>query len=385
MGKIMLNGKRYCGGLVTPGQGYTEVVLWEDSSGASPSSAVTLSSAISNFDAIYIITASNAEPNYRNSQIIPISAIDKTGATNFGVFDTGANTYYYVVLNYVDDTHLTLGTWGSSYPIKYYKIVGIKYAVGGNVTQPAIYSTKEREVGVWIDGKPLYQKTVQLSNLTIPANNQVITSLSDVGILNTETVVKADGIMVLNNNPTTIPAYQVSTFSSYANSFYVNLSDGIVISRGSNSSITADYYITIQYTKTTDTAGSGLWTPQGTPAQHYATYEQVVGTWIDGSTLYEKTVSVTNPTKNSVSGYYYYNSPSDITNIDFATLINATVYDSTDGRWYDLPCMRIISSENIQMQGSVVNNSYRLQVFFQTNQTYNISKIIYTIHYTKTS
>ena len=49
-------------------------------------------------------------------------------------------------------------------------------------------------------------------------------------------------------------------------------------------------YLTMQYTKTTDTAGSGKWTPQGVPAIHYSTDEQVIGTWIDGSTLYEKTI-----------------------------------------------------------------------------------------------
>ena len=45
--------------------------------------------------------------------------------------------------------------------------------------------------------------------------------------------------------------------------------------------------IVLRYTKTTDTAGSGTWTPQGVPAVHYSTDEKVVGTWIDGSTIYE--------------------------------------------------------------------------------------------------
>ena len=52
-------------------------------------------------------------------------------------------------------------------------------------------------------------------------------------------------------------------------------------------------HITIQYTKTTDQPGSGTWTPQGVPAVHYSTDEQVVGTWTDGSTIYEKTITGT--------------------------------------------------------------------------------------------
>ena len=49
--------------------------------------------------------------------------------------------------------------------------------------------------------------------------------------------------------------------------------------------------ITIRYTKSTDIAGSGIWTPSGIPAVHYSTEEQVVGTWIDGKTLYQKTIT----------------------------------------------------------------------------------------------
>lgn len=356
MGKIMLNGKRYCGGLVTPGQGYTEVVLWEDSSGASPSSAVTLSSAISNFDAIYIITASNAEPNYRNSQIIPISAIDKTGATNFGVFDTGANTYYYVVLNYVDDTHLTLGTWGSSYPIKYYKIVGIKYAVGGNVTQPAIYSTEEREIGVWTDGKPLYQKTwVFSSTITLASNTWV--SIPNVSISNLDRGVR------------TICGYNHGEH----NCIISDLNSSPIELYNTRSSAIAIDTITAQYTKTTDTAGSGLWTPQGTPAQHYATYEQVVGTWIDGSTLYEKTVSFTAPSNN------YNTFSSNITNFNKCISYTGIVMMSS-GIFEDINYNRPDSNNSTYYTAITANGD----VFFRTYESTNATVYV-TIRYTKTS
>ena len=64
--------------------------------------------------------------------------------------------------------------------------------------------------------------------------------------------------------------------------------------------------ITVQYTKTTDTAGSGVWTPQGVPAVHYSTEEQVIGTWL-GETLYQKTyhnVSMTNNADNVVDSNF---------------------------------------------------------------------------------
>ena len=59
MGIFKLNGIDYMGGgsgdNSQPGLGYKETVLWENPSGASPSSAITLSSALNNYDAIYII------------------------------------------------------------------------------------------------------------------------------------------------------------------------------------------------------------------------------------------------------------------------------------------------------------------------------------------
>ena len=51
--------------------------------------------------------------------------------------------------------------------------------------------------------------------------------------------------------------------------------------------------IVIQYTKTTDVAGSGQWTPMAQPTHHYSTIEQVVGTWIDGKPIYEITLNPT--------------------------------------------------------------------------------------------
>ncbi len=38
-----------------------------------------------------------------------------------------------------------------------------------------------------------------------------------------------------------------------------------------------------------DIHGSGTWTPEGQLVHHYSTSEKIVGTWIDGSTIYERT------------------------------------------------------------------------------------------------
>lgn len=43
--------------------------------------------------------------------------------------------------------------------------------------EKTVYSTEEKEVGTWIDGKPLYQKTIVLENTTISSSTKEITIL----------------------------------------------------------------------------------------------------------------------------------------------------------------------------------------------------------------
>ena len=144
----------------------------------------------------------------------------------------------------------------------------------GSQFQPVIYSEDEREIGVWVDGKPLYQKTFLLSS-SATLNKNSWTSVNVV-IQNAENCLKCEIFLDQGDKS------QWSAFGKFVN-------DTLQIFTTVLLSIEK---VTIQYTKTTDTPGSGIWTPQGVPAVHYSTDEQVVGTWIDGSTVYEKTYSV---------------------------------------------------------------------------------------------
>lgn len=286
MGKMILNGVPYG---VTPKETinmkpYSEITLWENANGLSVSSptSISLVDDINNYDALCIIHAAGVETTFRSSQIIPVSNIDKTGNTNFGIFDVGANNYYYAVLTYTDDTHITLSSWGSQYPIIYYKIIGIKY--GGNLS-PIIYSTDEREVGVWTDGKPLYQKT-------IPITKTSTATLTDISSLNIENLVYSTGIEYPADKSLFL------TLNYYENSnwycFIEKIGNDLGIYCSSRDYQSAPYVLaTIQYTKTTDVPGSGTYTTMGTPAVHYSTDWHVVGTWWNGKPIYEKTFHFT--------------------------------------------------------------------------------------------
>lgn len=157
------------------------------------------------------------------------------------------------------------------------------------------YSTEERLVGCWTSGKPLYQKTLYATNVALSANGRtVVFSTSDLSSLSIDEIVgEVDGLADFNSgaNIISIP-YAIANTSDSIGAYYDN-GYGICIHRLGNALTLGNLYLTIQYTKTTDTAGSGTWTPNGDLAVHYSTNEQVIGTWIDGSTLYRKVTKIT--------------------------------------------------------------------------------------------
>lgn len=178
---------------------------------------------------------------------------------------------------------------------------GVLYGTGEIIKfSPYIYSLEEREVGVWTDGKPLYQKSYYVSN---PTKNSTVV-IQDASVSNIDNLAKCFGTF-----DRTISGYVIrEVLNSYENTYFYNFVR--VIKQSPNTSeigiayrITADssftisnLYVTIQYTKTTDTPGSGHYTTNGGEAHHYSTEEQVVGTWVDGSTVYEKSISGTTQT-----------------------------------------------------------------------------------------
>lgn len=183
------------------------------------------------------------------------------------------------------DTGEKIGYVGAYVTLQYTKTTDTpEIPQRGNVIYlPTIYSQEEREVGVWTDGKPLYQKTL---TCTFGGNDPAaydFTITNDIQLKRMFGGVHNNGADFIHigygSGNDKVQAYQYSTTQfRFQNTYYSSRPNGI---------------ITIQYTKTTDTAGSGSWTPSGAPAVHYSTDEQVVGTWIDGSTLYEKTFEFT--------------------------------------------------------------------------------------------
>ena len=148
---------------------------------------------------------------------------------------------------------------------------------------PLIYSDVEREIGVWRDGKPLYQKTF---HTTTPSTAQTIAVIANTTDLNIDEVVVLFG-SVTNSSNCPVNWY---LDDSNRTACFVNLAKTGIAMWIENSAIASTpCNVTIQYTKTIDTAGSGIWNGQGGIAHHYSTTETVVGTWL-GKPLYERVI-----------------------------------------------------------------------------------------------
>ena len=228
--------------------------------------------------------------------------------------------------------------------------------------QPIIYSGEEREVGVWINGKPLYQKTLTCTTDTNIGPDAWTTMPWDEEPENIDMLVTGQG-------------HQGDVPSSYATPRVAYTGGHLKMAALYSSTFSAGKRFTVWYTKTTDTAGSGTWTPQGVPAVHYSTDEHVVGTWTDGSTLYEKTffLSQRTPITNDYTTYII----DDTTIYDIDNIISCEVFDSNSD---SAPLTKLAYLERAI---DVIKSNNKLIAFYNTNNTYKMTGFI--LRYTKSS
>lgn len=244
-------------------------------------------------------------------------------------------------------------------------LINITDITGGNDDrfQPVIYSEDEREIGVWVDGKPLYEKTIINSNPSYTqvgsiyeCNTSVDFSGVDYFMIVNATALNANSTRPVNDTRTDITAMGYVSIGKSQNNIYTAFNtDGYT-----------KLVFTLRYTKTSDAAGSGQWTPQGVPAHHYSTDEQVVGTWIDGKTLYEKTqyggISITD------TDTWY---DTSITGIDKAVMVSGTLLRSGEE----------VGLGTFNSRWIVRNNTVKISLSDLSGDTWSLMSI--TVRYTK--
>lgn len=263
-------------------------VLWSGT--ATPSTTgtdITLSHAISDYDFI-VFTVNQSGSAYDSVVVIAVNEL----TVGESYIETGyGGSQMDVFFDYTSDTTINIKSSDSAYLTTYTKITGLKFC---GTLAPMIYSTEEREVGVWVDNKPLYQKTFDKRSLYLSDNAWSNNILGTTGIH----IVNYEGYFCLGADaePSISYSYYRSSTEYFTSTIDSSYSDINVRPNMNYGAIYAGL-ITIWYTKDSDVAGSGSYGSLGVPMEHYDNTETVVGTWF-GETLYEKTVTFTAPSGN---------------------------------------------------------------------------------------
>lgn len=118
----------------------------------------------------------------------------------------------------------------------------------------------------------------------------------------------------------------------------------------------------------------------GSGSDVYSTDEVAVGTYIDGKTLYRKTIYV----NDNVTLGNQYDIPHGLTDIDTIVNIGGSYFDNVDSRMYVLPNLRRTYSEVVYIVCFVPNTNIPVIALQSGGYVYGtISKIRITLEYTK--
>lgn len=211
-----------------------------------------------------------------------------------------------------------------------------------------IYDTQEKMIGQWTDGKPLYQKVVVFENTIY-----VTTSWTNLGfyIPNLEKIVYGAGCR------------ESGEYAFYPlNMDYDAVGHQIQAMACRSDNRNTIKYLILRYTKTTDSAMS-----IGTP-NDYSTTEKIVGTWIDGKPLWQKTVEL--PSRVAIKN-------------DWTTVVYT---DATIDRLVDVVVLDFESASADTVCNGVTSHkdsSGNIKLYYINSVSFNVTHI--TIRYTKTS
>lgn len=124
---------------------------------------------------------------------------------------------------------------------------------GGGGSGGSSYSTEEHVIGTWIDGKPLYEKTIAIDNIDVGYTNEVKTKIPH-GISNLKEAVSLEYSAPFFNK-TGSNAVFLGTTSPAILAYFIVTSTNIEAAGGTNFHSGAEgryWYFTVRYTKTTD-------------------------------------------------------------------------------------------------------------------------------------
>ena len=188
--------------------------------------------------------------------------------------------------------------------------------VATGIDSANLYSTTERVVGQWIDGKPLYQKTFNMTEaFNVNASSSKTITLISSGV---DKIINQNGCVAFSTGQTElIPSVLIGFWEMCVRKTSAGLVNFVIANKDSSAKSFSGYSITIQYTKTTDSAVESY----GTDTT-YSTDEHVVGSWIDGSPVCQAVVQFT-PIVSS--GNAWHETDADISGLHIGFMISSPV------------------------------------------------------------
>lgn len=248
---------------------------------------------------------------------------------------------------------------------------GMPEMLANKFSKGDLYSTEEKMIGQWVDGKPLYQKTVLASFATTITEGTETSNITSSGLSNIDvafiseifvnnstwgSIINPNDMWSANSSPVSVVRCQLK-----------NTNGTLTIETISNRNVYSgkNAYVTIKYTKSTDSAISIG------DANDYSTEEKIIGTWIDGKPLYQKTLT----------GSYGQNTNFDlnITNADKVIIKRAGIILST-GEY--IPHGAYTNVDNY-LSFFITSDKARCGV--RSSPSYYNSTYYVTIQYTKTT
>ena len=230
-----------------------------------------------------------------------------------------------------------------------------------------IYSTTEQVVGSYM-GKPLYQKTLELSGFS-NGNNSFNHNIS-----NFETLVGMKGIISRTDDAFQHYPHEDDSVASYVVDNAVSATTvNIWFGSAARAALVSKIYLTIQYTKTTDTTSP----VEYAAPNDYSTSEKIVGSWIDGKPLYQRTVEFS--TGQTINASSWWTSNISATNIETPVEAMAHCRANADASlWYSYSTPLGVSNS------SGTSHMSNLE-FYNLRANQGIVVYAITVKYTKTT
>lgn len=244
------------------------------------------------------------------------------------------------------------------------------------------YSDKEICVGRNINGKPLYQRTlpVQIGNTAGTYYSEELSNIDynyiwiDSFIVGSEYAYGSSGYTSSISNDNFIRPY----FSKEINKVAVAVKE-----RPSEYNYTV--YVTIKYSKTTDTASSPI--PQLADkllikGDFYSEDEKIIGRWIDNLPIYSKTMKIEIESIEDIDTIYQFYSDKVSDNIKDAWITDFIARGSNGFSSYGITNS---ADSNKFIRTTYINSSNKICIIIKGRSNEQNTTAYVTINYTKTT